>query len=187
MIADEFTLFLGEPARRGRRFQASQKPHSRTNVGKRCPPPPRRRAIRYNVFCQSVPYVRMIIRTYNPLSNNILQSETGKKHFHYYPSRNPRRARRVQTFLLPPPERFPMSGFAPEGAELENGGAFPYRAFVPIGTSSHRPFIGFHRVIAHSSPIHRSFVTHSSPIHRSFITHSSVFVVSSLIPSTTNY
>lgn len=49
----------------------------------------------------------MIIRTHNPLSNNILQSKTGKKHFHFYPSRNPAVPNVYNTFLLPPPKYIP--------------------------------------------------------------------------------
>ena len=40
-------------------------------------------------FLPSVPYVRMIIRTHNPLSASVISSKIGKKHFHFNPSRTP--------------------------------------------------------------------------------------------------
>ena len=192
-------LFLGEPARRGRRFQASRNPFHEPTLGNVSSS---RRAVGLSVtmILPSIPYVRMIIRIYNPLSDNVLQSETGKKHFHFYPSRNPRRGERVQQPFYPPPERFPVSGFAPEGAEQESGGAFPTELLSlsghhPIAHSSvfivsspiHRPFITnssqIHRsFVTHSSHIHLPFIAHSSHIHRPFIAHSSVFIVSSPIP-----
>jgi hypothetical protein len=82
-------FFLGEPAQlRGRRFQASQTCiHGPTSVNVGFS----RRAVGLSVtiIFATVPYVRMIIRTYNPLSANVLPSKIGKNHFHFNPSRTP--------------------------------------------------------------------------------------------------
>ena len=78
-------------------------------------------------FLPSIPYVRMIIRTYNPLSDNVLQSETGKKHFHFYPSRNPRRAKRVLHIPAPSAEIYPVTVLCnPSGVVGESAPAFGY-------------------------------------------------------------
>ena len=160
MIVDAVILILGEPARRGRRFQASQKPHSRTNVGKRCPPAAPS-GYPLQCFLPSVPYVRMIIRTYNPLSNNIYNRRQAKNISTSIPLAIPAVPNVYNTFLLPPPERFPMSGFAPEGAEWENGAHSPTELLSLPG----------------HYPTHSTFIIH----HSSFIIHHSAFSIHNLL------
>ena len=67
----------------------------------------------------------MIIRTYNPLSNNIYNRRQAKNISTSIPLAIPAVPNVYNTFLLPPPERFPVSGFVPEGAEWENGAHSP--------------------------------------------------------------